>query len=440
MPNEDAPVRGTKSGNFALADLFNLMQGLPKQTPIAQTQPVKTSQLAPILAASDTPGPSVKYLPPAGGRGSTPPASVLPMPNEDLTNLGSYQNQPLPQLPYDTPDFTKLFAPANQELATQAAAQPATQARPQPVGTEKIFGMDKNKLQMITGLLANAIAPRSIGGRIGKTFGTMGAANIAAKKAAQLRQTLRAEKLADEERTYGRGAALREQQLRNAKLLEETRRKELGKLSDLDIVQKEYRGRINPETKAPYTETEILKISKGLGKAPAGTTDYERFKNDPEGYAKWKAAGRAPAAPRRLSPRDQAFANLTPEEQRRVTLRGGSGRVMTTADKKFAKEEAKETVSAAVAALGGDFDPKGMAITIPTDKKGKIDPVILRTIEDAGFKATPDEDVTKTDRPYWFTGDSYSKNIYLSDFGKKAPAQKKAATKKDRAPLTSFQK
>ena len=51
-----------------------------------------------------------------------------------------------------------------------------TAARP-----PQFLGMDRDKFMAVTGKMAQAIAPNSVGGRLGKTFGNMGLASIAAR-------------------------------------------------------------------------------------------------------------------------------------------------------------------------------------------------------------------------------------------------------------------
>jgi hypothetical protein len=128
-------------------------------------------------------------------------------------NAGVAMNPLTRQAPRKKAALSKIGAASGVAMRplTQTAPAPRTMTSLASTPAPTIFGMDPQKFQAMTGLLANAIAPNSMGGRIGKLTSSLAMQDIEEEKkkteAASLYKRERADLL--EKRKYGAGESTR---------------------------------------------------------------------------------------------------------------------------------------------------------------------------------------------------------------------------------------
>ncbi len=83
---------------------------------------------------------------------------------------------------------------------------------------------------------------------------------------------------------------------------------------------------------------------------------------------------------------------------------------------KLTDKEAFRNLFSSMSAKNSTFDEATNSFIVETDKKGNIPEDIKRALEASGFYYNISKDIKVTDKPGWFTGDKYARQIYLGSF------------------------
>jgi len=297
-----------------------------------------------------------------------PPVSQLSVPQPPVIQPSVPLAQPTAQFS-ETADSTML--PLTSLTATSPAQPETGQGKRTILDYWKQPVIGKIPLDRFTGLMggiASALAPETPQGRLGRFLGETGQRMYATRLGRELSAADLAEKRRYEEakaaKAWEQGAPARalEQRLKEA----EISAKERGDIREqfISAYMKDNPGATFKEALNAYTDatTRFRPVSAAAGKsvsAAAGKTDIPHKLTDKE-----------------------AFRNL------------------------FSSMSAKNST----------FDEATNSFIVETDKKGNIPEDIKRALEASGFYYNISKDIKVTDKPGWFTGDKYTRQIYLGNF------------------------
>jgi hypothetical protein len=180
----------------------------------------------------------------------TTPIQTSAVKQTDMFKLASLLKTP--QTPGRTPSFAgNTIRPAGTARVSGVAKQPRQ--------------FDADKFASIAGLLAQAIAPGTVQGRVGGAISAIGSEAVRKKEA-----------LAKEERVFERGALGRD--LTRAQI---EKAKRLPKPSESEAFIGARMKEINPATGKPFTRVESTREFKQLGRAPVKPSHH--FVQDDQG-------------------------------------------------------------------------------------------------------------------------------------------------------------
>jgi len=253
-----------------------------------------------------------------------------------------------------------------------------------------------DKFVQLAGGLSNAIAPDTTMGRVGGFLSSFAGQErrdyeIRDKEARLRRQTLEdrmqdreyrredyTQRLADE-RSDIKSKREYDQPYRDAQIQNLTRERSQSAPSEWAATYNEYKNKINPETNKAYTTPEISEIFRASSDKP----------------------------------------NLN--------------------EIKYETNEAFNSLNAIISSNGGMFDPgdsgSERSFIVPTDKNGNISESTKAALKESGFDFYEDKKITKTDKKGLFTGNNYSKKIFIGKYnpvksGNKEATSEDAAIKK----------
>ena len=305
-----------------------------------------------------------------------PPAPQLSVPQPPVIQ---------PSVPLTQPTAQSSSVPANSvpltSLMTTPPAQPESTFT-SATGQEKRTMLDywkqpvigKIPLDRFTGLMggiAYALAPETPQGRLGRFLGETGQRMYETR----LDRELGAADLA-EKRRYEEAKAAKERQYEEAKTAKEWERGAPARALEQRL-----------------GEAKISAIEKG--------NIREQFisaymKDNPGATFK------------------EALNAYTDATTRFRPVSAAAGR--TGVPYKLTDKEAFRDLFSSMSAKNSTFDEATNSFIVETDKKGNIPEDIKRALEASGFYYNISKDIKVTDKPGWFTGDKYARQIYLGSF------------------------
>ncbi len=300
-------------------------------------------------------------------------------------------------------------APVQKREAGPYPMPPPPPLPPPPPAKDGVFsGMDKDKLQMILGLLAHAISPKSAGGRIGAVFGGMGAKNIAEKKAEQLRKQKQTEKENAERRKSQMAAPGKQLDFRIKKARLDKLLNSKNEVHDFEMVdgtlmegmRSTDTGEFRPLNAASPAEIQAYEgksanrtYRPGL-KNIGGQWFYGDYEKGTSNFESQRPAFESEIEKTRKKPQKQPSAA---ELNRR-------------------EKKAWEKISAISDKNDWYFDKDSGSVTVPLMKGQEINPEVAAQLRAMGFDVDDSKEITEDTGKWWLgpLDNSFSKTYYLT--------------------------